>query len=266
MIFLFVVSMLCRNYSILINTSKGYINYRHMSNIQILYEIFKRDGIPEDNIFTVFQDDPHQDARNPDKDRIYFMADECIEKCRMKNRMHYRYLTENVILDIINLKNERLKSLDENDNIVIYMCGHGREGFFKVCDRYFIFKNDLMDILQGVSKRINNLLLILDTCQASTLLDERHIPANVTVVTTSLDNEFSYASNAISSLGVYGIDDFPYFLYKGDLDYNLQADEFFKMFTGNLLSTVKVWGNSTVKMSTFFWSNARSSEIKAFVI
>lgn len=82
-------------------------------------------------------------------------------------------------------------------------------------------KSDLMQSIEYLSKRVNKVLLILDTCQAEALFDydvfancnqndeSFEIFKNVKVVTTSLINQYSYSTTLCTILGVSTVDDFP---------------------------------------------------------
>lgn len=266
MLFVFIFQVLAENYSLLINTSKGFINYRHMSNINILYDIFKNIGMPEENIFALYQEDPHFNSRNPIRDKIFLTQENFINKSAIKNKIGCEDLTEMVVLNILKLGTSELKHLDERDNLIIYMCGHGRDGFLKVCDRYFIFKHDLIYTIKILAKRLNKVLLILDTCQASSLIDDKDIPSNVTIVTTSLYNEFSYSSHSVPNLGIFGVDDFALSYYQSDLNYDLSLSDFFAEIGKKLFSTIKVWGNSALKMRIFVEEDKNKEKIKKFIL
>lgn len=259
MLLLLITQVLCKTMSLLVNTSKDFLNYRHMSNIQAVYRLLIDSGFPKSNILPIFKDDPNEDTKNIRKGRIYFNDTESIDQVKMEPMD----LNEHILLNLLYLKHEKLLDMDENDNMIIYMCGHSREGFIKICDRHFLFKDDLMRAIQYLSNRLNKVLLILDTCQASTLIDTNDIPSNVTVVTSSLQAEFSYSNRSVSSLGVAGIDDFAYEIFRKGIDKKKRVGEYFgEMNDGKLKSTVACWGNKETIIEEFFTENKR--EIQPF--
>lgn len=262
MLCLFVAVVVARTFSILIDTSKGFSNYRHMSNIQAFCHILQEAGFPDSQILPVFWEDPLEDPRNLMPGKCYFNDAESI----IHHKMKAEQITEQFILNILRLRHSMLKDLDENDNLMVYMCGHGRDNFLKVCNRCFIFKNDLMDAIWYISRRVGRAMLILDTCQASSLIDHDSIPPNITVIATSLEDEFSYSSSVVSSLGVFGIDDFAYAMYKIRPMLEVSVEEYFGHIAPVLESTLKLWGDTKVKMEEFFSSKDGDRKLKDFVL
>lgn len=261
MFYLFVV-VLAKTYSVLIDTSKGFFNYRHMSNIQALYHILQETGIPSNQILPVFRENPLEDPRNLMPGKCHFSDTESIKSYNMEPEP----ITEQFVLNILQLRHFMLRGVDENDNLLIYMCGHGRDSFFKVCDRYFIFKDDLMDSIQYISRRVCRALIILDTCQALSLIDKDTIPPNISVVVTSLEDEFSYATSTVSSLGVFGIDDFIYAMYRNRPRLEMSVEEYFGQISPALHSTVRCWGDTNARVGEFFSSRNEDRELRGFVL
>lgn len=262
MLCLFVVAIVAKTYSVLIDTSKGFFNYRHMSNIQAFCHILHEAGFPDNQILPVLGENPLEDARNLMLGKCCFNDTESIRSYKMKPEL----ISEQFVLNILRLRHTMLKDLDENDNLLIYMCGHGRDNFLKVCNRFFIFRDDLMDAIKYISKRVCRAMVILDTCQASSLIHHDSIPQNITVVATSLENEFSYSSNVVSSLGVFGIDDFVYAMYKVRPMLEVSVEEYFEQIAPALKSTLKWWGDTKVKMGEFFSSSNEDRILKDFVL
>jgi phosphatidylinositol glycan class K len=97
---------------------------------------------------------------------------------------------------------------DEQSNVLIYMTGHGGDNFLKFQDQEEINARDLADALTQMHERkrysqlkfrinitrYNEILLMIDTCQASTMHD--HIVApGVTAIASSIRGESSYSVN-----------------------------------------------------------------------
>ena len=102
--------------------------------------------------------------------------------------------------------------MDENDNLLIYLCGHGRDTFLKICDTYYLFRGDLMRCIAETSRRVRRLLLIIDTCEAETLVERGSVPGNTFVVTTSLPKQSAYSAELDPKLGVCPVNLFPHML------------------------------------------------------
>lgn len=259
MLLLLITQVFCKTLTLLINTSKDFLNYRHTSNIQAIHKLLIDSGFPKSNVCPVFTEDCNEDTKNIRKDKVYFDDTESISHTKMEPMQ----LDEHILLNLLYLRHKMVLDMDERDNMIIYICGHSREGFIKICDKYFLFKDDLMEAIRYLSNRLNKVLLILDTCQASTLIDTNDIPSNITVITTSLDQEFSYSNRSVSSLGVAGIDDFAYEMFRKGIDRSKKVGEYFReMNNGKLKSTVTCWGNEETGINEFFTET--DDEIQSF--
>ncbi|ELA41152.1 uncharacterized protein VICG_01851 [Vittaforma corneae ATCC 50505] len=255
----------CKTMGILINTSKNFFNYRHMSNIQVMHYLLRNSGLPSENILIFQREDPFMDPRNIFKDKVFLSEDISIPHYQMPPSK----ISEHFILNIFYLRHPLLYRLDSKDSLIFYMCGHAREQFFKVSDRYFIFKNDLMRAINPLSQRVSKILLILDTCQASSLIDDDGIPPNVCVISTSSTIEFSYSHSNVSLLGVSSIDEVMFTMYRKGIDGTVLICEYFEGFNdGTLKSTVKCHGNRSFKFSDFIGNSNEdmSNSISEFVL
>ena len=78
-------------------------------------------------------------------------------------------------------------------NVLVYMSGHGGDGFLKFQDFEEVSSPDLADAFEEMhgKQRYNEILFIVDTCQASTLGEDVRVP-NVLAVGSSLRGQNSY--------------------------------------------------------------------------
>lgn len=250
--FIFQGFVSCKTVAVLINTSKNFFNYRHTSNVQAMSVILTNAGLPEENIIVIQREDAHEDKRNPVKGKVYFTSKDSIPHKKHPSMQ----INEQFILNIFHLRWKGLFDLSPDDTVIFYMCGHGREGFFKVCDRYFIFKDDLMNAIQALSKRVKRAIIILDTCQASSLIDGNKLEDNTVVITTSLEDEFSYSTYIAKFLGISSIDDFVYEMYKRGINKAMSVKDYFEGLNGkSIKSTVKCWGKGLFKLADIFSSD-----------
>lgn len=90
--------------------------------------------------------------------------------------------------------NSKRLATDEQSNVLIYMTGHGGDNFLKFQDQEEINARDLADAFNQMHERqrYNEILLMIDTCQASTMHD--HIVApGITAIASSIRGESSYS-------------------------------------------------------------------------
>jgi len=92
------------------------------------------------------------------------------------------------------------------------MTGHGGDKFIKFQDQEEISSVDLADAIQQMYKqhRYNEILFMVDTCQAGTLHQSIYSP-NVVAIGSSKLGENSYSHHADNEIGVSVIDRFTYY-------------------------------------------------------
>jgi GPI-anchor transamidase subunit K len=103
----------------------------------------------------------------------------------------------------------KLLRTDASSNVLIYMSGHGGDGFLKFQDVKEICSQDIADAFADMhlKKRYNELLLVVDTCQAGSLFTAITAP-NVLCLGSSALGENSYAHHVDQELGVPTMDRF----------------------------------------------------------
>lgn len=251
LIILFASTVLCQTLALLINTSKNFFNYRHMSNIQSFRHTLISAGFPENHIHSICREDPFFDTRNTVQNKIFLTSKISIEH----SNLSIEDLTDQYILNLLCLRHRFTYKLSENDNILIYICGHAASEFFKVCDKYYMFTDDIMTALKYLSKRVKRGVIILDTCQASSLVRPSEIPPNICVVTSSNADEYSYSSIYVPFLGVSTIDDFGFSVFNRGLDLECSLSSYFSQISDEISSTVTCWGNGNFTLKNLLFDN-----------
>jgi phosphatidylinositol glycan class K len=108
-------------------------------------------------------------------------------------------------------RSKRLNT-DARSNILIYMSGHGGDEFLKFNDQNEVSSTDIADAIGQMEKqkRYNEILFMVDTCQASTL-HKRFYSPNVVAIGSSLLGENSYSHHMDATVGLSVIDRFTYY-------------------------------------------------------
>ena len=98
---------------------------------------------------------------------------------------------------------------DSGSHVLLYMSGHGGDGFLKFRDVSNVQSHDLGDALETMrtQRRFKEMLVLVDTCQAATIPEPFHTP-RVTSISSSLRGENSYASDHDSFIGQALLDRF----------------------------------------------------------
>ncbi|KAG8629634.1 hypothetical protein KVT40_003499 [Elsinoe batatas] len=215
------------NWAVLVSTSRFWFNYRHLANVLSLYRTVKRLGIPDSQIILMLPDDMACNPRNTfpgavfnDKSRNLDLYDdkeaEGIGGIEVDYRGHevtvenfIRLLTDRWPADYP--RSKRLMT-DERSNILIYMTGHGGNEFLKFQDAEEISSFDLADAFEQMweKKRYNELLFMIDTCQANTMYGAFYTP-NIVATGSSALHQSSYSHHADQDVGVAVIDRWTYY-------------------------------------------------------
>ncbi|KIW53261.1 hypothetical protein PV05_08850 [Exophiala xenobiotica] len=223
--FLALVSIACAahtsNWAVLVSTSRFWFNYRHLANTLSLYRTVKRLGIPDSQILLLLPDDMACNPRNAFSGTVYSNADRRMDLYGENVEVDYRGY-EVTVENFIRLLTDRWEEgvpaskrlqTDEGSNILIYMTGHGGSEFLKFQDSEEISSWDLADAFSQMreKKRYNEMLFMIDTCQANTLYRQFYAPG-VIATGSSEEDESSYSHHADNDVGVAVIDRWTYYV------------------------------------------------------
>ncbi|KAL4003658.1 Peptidase C13 family protein [Acanthocheilonema viteae] len=208
------------NWAILVCTSRFWFNYRHVANVLSLYHSVKRLGIPDSNIILMLADDMPCNARNPKPGTVYNSKYERINLYGVEVEVDYRgyeVSVENFVrlmtgrVHPATPRSKRLLS-DHQSNVLIYLTGHGGDGFLKFQDSEELTNVDLADAIETMyqGNRYNEMLVIADTCQSESMYQKIYSP-NVLATSSSLVGEDSLSYDVDQSIGVYIIDRYTQF-------------------------------------------------------
>lgn len=224
------------NWAVIACTSSYWFNYRHLSNALSVYYIIRRMGIPDNQIILMNSMDPVCDARNPYPGRLFNSLEMNVEMNKIKraeyNQSHkldigveVDYRGDEVSVDsflrvltgrhtICTPSSKILQSGNES-NVLIFLSGHGGDEFFKFRDSEEMSADDIGYAIKEMELkgRYREILLIVDTCQASTLASKIASP-RVIAIGSSAKGENSYGHVTVSALGVSAIDRFSHMMSK----------------------------------------------------
>ncbi|KAF9912621.1 glycosylphosphatidylinositol anchor biosynthesis [Linnemannia zychae] len=238
------------NWAVLVCTSRFWFNYRHIANTLSMYRTVKRLGIPDSNIIMMLADDVACNSRNIFPATVYNNRGRHLDLYGENVEVDYRgyeVTVENFIRLLtgrVAKETPRSKRLltDDQSNILIFMTGHGGEEFLKFQDAEEISAYDLGDAFQQMyeKKRYNEILFMIDTCQANTMYTKIHSP-NILATGSSKLNESSYSHHDDPDIGVAVIDRFTYYILEVLEKVNMQSKatlkDLFDTYDYNLLQS-----------------------------
>ncbi|KAI6356281.1 glycosylphosphatidylinositol anchor biosynthesis [Pyricularia grisea] len=208
------------NWAVLVCTSRFWFNYRHLANVLSMYRTVKRLGIPDSQIILMLPDDMACNPRNAFPGTVYSNAERAVDLYGDNIEVDYRgyeVTVENFIrllTDRVGDEMPRSKRLltDDRSNILVYMTGHGGNEFLKFQDAEEIGAFDLADAFEQMweKKRYNEILFMIDTCQANTMLTKLYSPNIIATGSSELDQS-SYSHHADNDVGVAVIDRYTYY-------------------------------------------------------
>lgn len=131
-------------------------------------------------------------------------------------------------------KSKRLLT-DSGSNILVFMTGHGGDNFLKFQDSEEINAYDIADAFDQMwaMNRYNEILFIIDTCQASTMYERFRSP-NIMAISSSMRGESSYSYHVDDEIGVAVIDRFTYALLNFLKDLGPHSNKTVADFMGSL--------------------------------
>ena len=251
---------------------------RHASNALAVYWTVKAGGVPDSQIILMIADNYACNTRNVHRGTVFDNPSHEVQLYEdIEVDFHGAEVTVENFLAVLSgrhppgtPRNRRLAT-DEHSNVLLYMTGHGGDGFLKFRDTTDIGGPDLADAvaLMREQGRFNELLFIADTCQAATLFREFNT-SGVVAVGSADKGENSYSFQHDSELGNTVSDRFThktldYFRHKrtGSLQ------DLFSSYTFNALGSNAKWKSwlsrslHKVPLSDFFSATPRATTAAA---
>lgn len=144
------------NWAVLVDASRFWFNYRHVANVLSIYRSVKRLGIPDSQIILMLADDMACNARNPRPGQVYNNAKQHINVYGDDVEVDYRGY-EVTVENFVRLLTGRTQNgtarskkllTDAGSNVLIYLTGHGGDGFLKFQDSEEITSQELADAVE----------------------------------------------------------------------------------------------------------------------
>ncbi|XP_028408342.1 GPI-anchor transamidase-like [Dendronephthya gigantea] len=209
------------NWAVIVCTSRFWFNYRHVANSLAIYRSVKQLGIPDSHIILMLADDMACNARNPRPGTVFSNSNQQTNVYGDDVEVDYRgyeVTVENFIRVITGRlpasvpRSKRLLS-DDRSNILVYMTGHGGDGFLKFQDSEEISNIELADAFEQMwqKERYHEIFFMVDTCQAGSMHQQFYSP-NILAVGSSKVGEDSLSHHSDPEIGVYVVDRYTYYV------------------------------------------------------
>lgn len=182
--------------ALIIVGSTGWSNYRHQANAYAVYQFLKKNGVSDDNILLITEDDVAWNPQNPTSGFIQSPFGK--ENLRIGVEVDY-HLSEVALKDLfrICLKRKSEFGFGGNHNLFIYWAGHGEPEGPHWLDKV-IPAADVASFLHRMSQDnlFRKVFFAIETCYAGQVgkaCAERHLPG-VFCLAAANENETSKAS------------------------------------------------------------------------
>lgn len=102
-----------------------------------------------------------------------------------------------------------------NSSVLLYLTGHGGDGFLKFHDQEELLSSHLAKAVKDMhkNKRYGELLVLLDTCQAATMYSEIQVPGWLGI-SSSMLGQSSYALHNDPYVGAHLVDELTYHMVR----------------------------------------------------
>ncbi|MEW5302246.1 MAG: hypothetical protein WDW36_005048 [Sanguina aurantia] len=205
------------NWAVIVSTSRYWLNYRHTANALAVYATVKRLGFHDSRILLMLPDDMACNGRSSYPGQIFHDSSHSMNLYSPDIEVDYRghEVTADSFLRVLTGRHhpavplgKRLQS-DAGSNILVYLTGHGGDEFLKFQDREELLAQELADAVQQMwdAGRYRKMLLIADTCQASTLFQRISAPGVISLA-SSQKGESSWAFAHDPDIGLSLMDRF----------------------------------------------------------
>uniref|UniRef100_A0A4X2KUV7 GPI-anchor transamidase n=1 Tax=Vombatus ursinus TaxID=29139 RepID=A0A4X2KUV7_VOMUR len=209
------------NWAVLVCTSRFWFNYRHVANTLSVYRSVKRLGIPDSHIVLMLADDMACNPRNPKPATVFSHKNMELNVYGDDVEVDYRsyeVTVENFLRVLTGRvppsapRSKRLLS-DDRSNVLIYMTGHGGNGFLKFQDSEEITNVELADAFEQMwqKRRYHEMLFIIDTCQGASMYERFYSP-NVMALASSQVGEDSLSHQPDLAIGVHLMDRYTFYV------------------------------------------------------
>jgi phosphatidylinositol glycan class K len=204
-------------WAVIVSTSRYWFNYRHTANALSLYRTVKRLGLTDDRILLMLSDDVACNPRNPYPGQVFNFPDHATDLNSPHIEVDYRGfdVTAETFLRLLTghhspgIPTSKRLLTDAGSNVLVYLTGHGGDGFLKFSDSEQMSAQDLADALAQMhrKRRYRELLFLADTCDAASLHAEFHSPGLLAMASAKAGQN-SYSLVHDTQIGVPIIDRF----------------------------------------------------------
>ncbi len=112
-------------YALIIAASSGWDNYRHQADALEMYQLLKKNGLDDDHILLIAEDDIAGNEMNPYPGKVYtsMNGDDVYRNAVIDYRLSEVNFSD--LYDLLTDETGKGFSIGSTDNLFVYWCGHG---------------------------------------------------------------------------------------------------------------------------------------------
>lgn len=198
-------------WAVVVSSSRYWFNYRHTANALGVYAWLRRLGVPDARIVLMLADDPAHAPKNPRRGAVHGRDDDAdpaggwaLHPPTVEVDYAGTDVTPGAVVGVLAGRpppgtppgGGALPPGGHNSSLLLYLSGHGGEGFLKFHDKAELAAGDLGAALAAgaAAGRFREALVLLDTCHAATLAAAPALRApGVVALASSGSSESSWA-------------------------------------------------------------------------
>lgn len=196
-------------WAVVVGTSDTWANYRHQADALSMYQLLKRHGYDDEHIILVIEDNIAYHSRNIYPGEVHV---------RPKGENVYKdvevdYVLSDITIDdlheiMIGNSSDRLPMVinsTENDNVVVFWCGHGFKGQLAWGSRTEITGYDVRDIVEEMNYlgKYRKMFFAIDACYSGSIGEACEGIQGVLLMTAANPNETSKADMKDPDMGLW---------------------------------------------------------------
>lgn len=193
------------NWAVVIGTSDTWANYRHQADALAMYQLLKKHGYNDDHIILIIADNIAYDYHNinpgvvrvrPDGENVYegAVVDYNIKDIKITD-------LKAIMSGEKSEKHPEVITPDENDNVVVFWCGHGSKNFLMWGSDDVVQGYQIANLIKSTTYR--KMLWSMDACYSGTIGEACKGIKGLLVVTSANAYEPSKADIKDPDMGIW---------------------------------------------------------------
>lgn len=197
------------NWAVVVGASDTWANYRHQADAIAMYQFLKREGFSDDRIIMILEDNIAYDSNNlyPGIVRVEPGGENLYKEINVD--YHLSELSVSDLSEILlGHTSDRLPvtvESSENDNIIMFWCGHGNFGRLAWGSTASVSSAQFRDMLSGMyeGKKYRKMFVAMDACYSGSIGEECLGIPGVLFMTSANSLETSKADMKDETMGIW---------------------------------------------------------------